>query len=227
MIQAIIFDFDGVLFDSVSLHYEATQAVLKEVGIDLSKEIFHEKYLGLPDLVVFEDLLPPIHSSPEHIRQLIRRKVDIYLSRTHHSPSLPAIPGAGDFLKKVSLQTQNLAVFSNGNRLEVTGALAKLDQGTLLPYFKYVTTIEDVRKGKPDPEGYLLSAKKLGVSPQDCLVIEDSFDGIRAAKAAGMKVIGLATSHPAEALKSHAHFVARDYEEASMSAKKRGFSWAL
>ena len=74
--------------------------------------------------------------------------------------------------------------------------------------------MDDVQHGKPHPEGYLLSAQKLNVAPQQCLVIEDSLEGIKAAKAAGMKVIGLATTYPVETLKPLVDFAAQHYTEA-------------
>ena len=214
MIKAIIFDFDGVLFESSQLHFETIQTVLTEIDIELSLSTYKEQYFGLTELALLQHILPKTHADPQTIRALIQRKIALYLDKTHHENSLPAVEGVGDFLKAVSPHISNLAIFSNGSQIEVGRTLAKLDGGSILPYFKFVTTIDDVTHGKPHPEGYLLSAQKLGIAPEHCLVIEDSLQGIRAAKAANMQVIGLATTHSPDILKPHVDFVAADYREA-------------
>lgn len=211
-IKGIIFDFDGVLFDSSFLHFEAMQILLAEHGVDLSYEIYKAKYFGLNDLVLLQKLLPPSYLlNPQLVRELLQRKIKLYLEKTRNNLSFPAVPGALNFLEKISNHISARAVFSNGSEREVNDALNKLEQGAIRPYFQFVTTIQDVTHGKPDPEGYLLSAKKLNIDPKFCLVIEDSLEGIRAAKSAGMQVIGLATTYSIEILKPHVDFAAKDY----------------
>ena len=214
MIKAIIFDFDGVLFESSHLHFETIQAVLAEIGIPLSFTTYREKYFGVTELALLQEILPQTHTDPQTIRALIQRKIALYLDKTHHQESLPAVEGLGDFLKAISMHISKRAIFSNGSRIEVGRTLAKLDGGTILPYFQFVTTLDDVTHGKPNPEGYLLSAQKLGVAPEHCLVIEDSLQGIRAAKAANMRVIGLGTTHHPDVLRPHVDFAAANYREA-------------
>jgi len=214
MIQGIIFDFDGVLFDSSVLHFEVMRNLLAEHEVDLTYENYKTKYFGVNDLVLFQKLLPPSVSDPQVIRELLRRKIKLYLEKTRHDLSFPGIPGVKNFLEKIANHISARAIFSNGSDLEVNQALNKLEQGTLRSYFQFVTTIDDVKYGKPNPEGYLLSAKKLKLEPESCLVIEDSLEGIRAAKSAGMTVIGLATTYSTEILKPHVDFAAKDYEAA-------------
>jgi beta-phosphoglucomutase len=214
MIQAVIFDFDGVLFDSSRLHFEATRTVLAERGIELSPQTYRQEYFGVHDVAMLQMILPREQADPQTIRALIQRKIELYLKQVHHQTSLPAIEGVGNFLAALSAHTPHLAIFSNGNLIEVGQTLAKLDGGTIAPYFKHVTTIDEVTEGKPHPEGYLLSAKKLGIDPAHCLVIEDSMQGIRAAKAAKMRVIGLATTHDQNTLRPHVDYAAADYRDA-------------
>ncbi len=213
-IQALIFDFDGVLFDSSRLHFEAMQIVLSELEIDLSYETYRQKYFGVNDLVIFQNLLPKIYSDPVFIRSLLQKKIKIFLEKVHHDLTIPAIPGVLDFLKNIENMIFSRAIFSNGNGLEVNSILEKLECGELKSYFQFVTTIDDVTYGKPNPEGYLLSAKKLKINPEHCLVIEDSLEGLRAGKSAGMTVIGLATTYEKKILKPHADFVAESYKDA-------------
>lgn len=215
MIKGIIFDFDGVLFDSAQLHYEASRAILAELGLLLPWDIYQEKYFGLSDPTLFLEVLQDngLPSGPQDVERLLIKKVAYYTQKTHANETLPALRGVGDFLAKASACIEHFAIFSNGSREEVSAVLSKLDGGTLRPYFKHVTTIDDVRQGKPAPEGYLKSAEKLGLAPDECLVIEDSLTGIKAAKAAGMRVVGLASTHPKSTLAPFVDYAANNYAE--------------
>lgn len=99
-------------------------------------------------------------------------------------------------IKKLS-QHYKLGLTTGAPRLEVEMVLKKLG---LEQAFDEIVTIEDYGKSKPDPEGYLLTSKKLGIKPSECMVIEDAPAGIRAAKAAGMRCIGITTTHSREEL---------------------------
>lgn len=216
LIQAVIFDFDGVLFDSERFHYETLCQILKaELGVDLSWEVFIEKYFGKDDPKIFASLLTERgqDASAERIKVLIQAKVKRYKTTLHECNALPAISGVAKFMAYLQEQSIPMALFSNGNREEVEFALLRLDGGVIKPYLQFITTIDDVQHGKPAPDGYVLSAKQLGVEPQHCLVIEDSLSGIQAGKTAGMTVVGLTTTHAPSILNAHADFVAESYQE--------------
>jgi beta-phosphoglucomutase len=197
MFEAIIFDFDGVILDSEPLHYEACCKVLKHLGIAISYEEYMEKYLGLSDKDMFPKLLQNegFNCSAAEVNAFIQQKVRAYtdIIRTHDS--LPLIVDFEQFIFKIAHKVKKIAICSGSNLKEIMAVLTKVRQGKLRAYFNTIVTADDVRLGKPSPEGYLLTAKRLNIAPERCLVIEDTPHGVKAAKAAGMQVIGLMTTY--------------------------------
>ncbi|KTD42179.1 HAD family hydrolase [Legionella parisiensis] len=197
MYDAIIFDFDGVILDSEPLHYEACCHVLKSLGITISYSEYMKKYLGFSDKDMFPRLLSNVgvHCSDKEIKQLIQQKAMAYINIIHNRDPIPLIVDFEQFIFKISLKINKIGICSGSSLAEITAVLSKVRQGKLHAYFDTIVTSEDVQTGKPSPEGYLLAAKRLKVVPGRCLVIEDTLHGVKAAKAAGMQVIGLMTSY--------------------------------
>ncbi|STX52628.1 HAD-superfamily hydrolase [Legionella busanensis] len=197
MIAAIIFDFDGVILDSEPLHYKACCQVLAPLGLALSYDDYQKNYLGLSDKDMFPQLMrdKQYSISNEDIIKLIHQKAIAYTEIILHHPTLPIIDGFPEFLTNIAKKVKKIAICSGSTKNEINSALTKIAQGKLQTYFNTIVTSEDVSHGKPSPEGYLLTAQKMNVSPKHCLVIEDTPLGIEAAKAAGMQVIGLLTSY--------------------------------
>lgn len=197
MFQAVIFDFDGVILDSEPLHYKACIPVFKSLGLELNYDEYVEKYLGLSD----KEMFPKFFSergcsySPDKIKVLISEKTARYQEIIEQCDDLPMIDSVDQYIVHVSKKISKIAICSGSTRKEIMAVLAKLKQGGLQPYFNTIVTSEDVQRGKPSPEGYLLTAERLNVPPEQCLVIEDTPHGIDAAKDAGMYVIGLLTSY--------------------------------
>lgn len=197
MFEAVIFDFDGVILDSEPIHYEACCSVLGSLGIELSYTEFMAHYLGLADKEMFPKLLQDkgFNFSTDEIKQLTQQKEKAYTYIIGSREYLPLIADFEQFIFKIAATVKNIAICSGSSRNEIAAVLAKVRQGKLQAYFNTIVTAEDVRVGKPSPEGYLLTAKRLQVSPARCLVIEDSLHGVKAAKAAGMQVIALLTTY--------------------------------
>lgn len=212
MFDGIIFDFDGVILDSEPLHYRSCHHALKKVGISLSVEEFDKKYLGLAD----KDLFPLVLShygknlSPSQTQELINDKINDYVNLISTSDDLPTISGAKEYIEIVSKENKQLAICSGSSRKEILTILNKIHDGILLSYFKTITSSDDVKQGKPSPEGYLLTAKRLNLSPSRCLVIEDSPHGVNAAKEAGMYVIALLTTY-SESQLAKADMITKDF----------------
>lgn len=218
LIPALIFDFDGVIFNSEHWHLEACNQVLKtHFGFEISHQEYFQKYAGVPDLdfafrVLSHQGLPPETLTPELFKKIMRQKTEVYKQIILDQKSLTPVPGLPEFLQKISKHTDKIGICSASRKVELLLALSKLNQGELQPYFKIITTLDDVVKGKPSPEGYLKTAGLLAVPPEKCIVIEDSPTGTAAAKAANMYVIGLLTTHSPEELKE-ANTTALDYSE--------------
>jgi HAD superfamily hydrolase (TIGR01509 family) len=207
MLRAIIFDFDGVVADSEPTHCAVFQRVLKEdAGVDLTVEDYYAHYLGYDDKGCFAAVLADRgRPAPQAlIDHLVRRKADIFLDelRTH----LVIFPGVREFVREAEPRYR-LAVASGALRHEIEFVL---EEAGIRKAFEHITSAEDVRRGKPDPEGFLhalTALNRLGrsgegpLAPADCLVVEDSLPGIKAAHAAGMKVLAVSNTHPAEDLR--------------------------
>jgi HAD superfamily hydrolase (TIGR01509 family) len=181
MIKAVIFDMDGVLIDSEPLHYEADSEVFRKLKIQVSEED-RAGFLG---------------KGPEGVLAFLKEKFNVQRSLEElisldnmlrvayfKNHSLPSMPGIPDLLVRVQNLGIPMAVASSSVRPLVEYLLEK--QG-LTGYFKCVVCGDDVPKTKPDPAIFNLAAAKLFTNPGNCLVVEDSPNGLLAAKAAGMK----------------------------------------
>lgn len=197
MFKAIIFDFDGVILDSEPIHFEACCSVLQRLGITLNYKDYVNTYLGMSDKEFFPKLLNDLNhpSSDRLLANLLGEKEDAYTDIIRRKPILPIISGVDHYIRKVAQCVDRLGICSGSTKKEISAVLAKLDGGALSAYFNTIITSEDVQEGKPSPEGYLLTAKKLAVLPNECLVIEDTPPGAMAAKNAGMFVTALLTTY--------------------------------
>ncbi len=193
MPSAIIFDMDGVLVDSYRPHLESWVRLAKENGLSLTEPEFASTF-GRTSREILREMFG-LHD-PEAIVRLDARKETIY--RDLIRGRVPAMRGLRPTLEGLREAGYLLAVGSSGPPENVRLVISEL---SLDRWFKVVITGGDVRKGKPDPEVFLLAATKLGVSPSDCVVVEDAPAGIEAAHRAGMKAIALAGTHQADSLR--------------------------
>ena len=214
MIKALIFDFNGVIVDDEPIHMRMFQQTLGQEGIAMSEKDYYRLYLGMNDRDCFTAVLKKEGRAfgKTAVNQLLRRKARLY--RTFIAKHLVFFPGARSFIRRAARQFP-LAIASGALRSEIRYILR---QGGLGRCFAVTVAAEDVRNGKPHPEGFRrahrLLNNKLGLrlKANECLVLEDSLEGIRAAEKAGMRCLALATSHPREKLK-RADKIARTYAE--------------
>lgn len=179
----IIFDCDGVLVDSETLSAEVSRRVLADLGCDLSFSEVLEEFAGSSAEVfrarVAELVGRPLGTGWEDAYS------DWYVEAFRSQ--LRAVPGIHECLEHISLPT---CVASNSGHARIRDAL---EQTQLLARFAgRIFSAEDVERGKPEPDVFLWAARSMGVDPQDCLVVEDSVFGVRAARAAGMRVLAYA-----------------------------------
>lgn len=206
MIKAVIFDMDGVLCDSEPFICEAACRMFRERhGVEALPEDFvpfvgagEDCYLGGVAEKYGVKLTMPADKNRTYAIYL-----DIIKGR------LRPLPGAREFASDCRRRGLKLAVVTSADRVKLTGNLAeiRLPEET----FDICLTGDDIRRKKPDPEGFLLAAARLGVPPAQCLVIEDAPNGIKAARAGGMRALGLTSSFNSETLKqAGADWVASD-----------------
>jgi len=195
--KCVLFDFDGVLVDSEPLHLAMFQKVLEDVGVQLNSKEYYEKYLGLDDKGVFTAVLKdygrPI--SAAFVQNMIRRKNRVFKQKAEKEAVL--LPGVKAFVKKIAAKTP-VGIVSGALRDEI---ILMLKSTGLKEYFPVIISAEDVKNGKPSPEGFLLGLKKTAayfrkkIKADETLVIEDSPWGIEAARKAGMKSLAVTNSY--------------------------------
>jgi len=189
---ALIFDFDGVLFESEQLHCEALAQTLAEIGVRVDWAEYAERYVGLSDQEIFGRLIQfhPELDDLDH-QAALDRKWRRYESLTQRG--VPPIDGVGELLARLRRDAIPTAICSGSRRSEITRLLAQAD---LSSSFEVLVSTEDVSASKPSPEGYLLALERLrmrlpSLRAGQCVVVEDSAAGLAAAGSAGMPAVAL------------------------------------
>jgi len=204
MLRAVILDFDGVITDSEILHLRAFNRVLAQYGIEITTKDYYKEYLGLTDVDCFKLLIHKglLEAEQQQIEDLVKQKNLIFEEMAKTEGQI--IKGVRDFLQMLKENNVPMAICSGAVRAEIE---LILEQARLRPFFEVIVSTEQVRKGKPHPEGFLLTLQKLNrnvtdpILPNQCIAIEDSHWGLEAAKAAGMHTIAVTNSYDAEQLK--------------------------
>ena len=183
-IEAIIFDMDGVLIDAKEWHYEALNRALGLFGYSISRFDHLVTYDGLPTKKKLE-MLTIERGLPAKLHAFINELKQIYTIEMIHTQCKPAFYHEYA-LSKLHAQGFRLAVASNSIRATVELMMAK---AALAPYLEFVLSNQDVARAKPDPEMYTTAIRRLNLRPDQCLVVEDNANGIKAAQAAGAHVM--------------------------------------
>jgi HAD superfamily hydrolase (TIGR01509 family) len=199
----IIFDWDGVIIDSSAYHEESWERLSREIKKPLTPDHFIKGY-GMKNEYIIPELLGWAKEYSE-IRKLSLRKEAIY-RQVVNEKGLSALPGVKEWLECVSKNNVPCALGSSTQRDNIRQGLAILGFEN---YFQGIVTGDDVTKGKPDPQIFLLAAETIHLPPQRCVVFEDTPVGIDAALGGGMKVIAVAGTHPLDALSKACRIVHR------------------
>ncbi len=203
--KTALFDFDGVIVDTEPIYdiFWNDAAVRYGIEIDNFAEVI--KGTTLPYI-----LQTYFAEADEALRQRVITEATTYEA---HMP-LPLMPGSLEFLRILKAEGVQIGLVTSSDMQKVSRALAMYD---LQDMFDTIVTADRITRGKPDPMCYLLAASDLQVSPADCLVFEDSYYGIQAATAAGMRVIGLSTTNPAESLQDKVYAVIPHFQQATFA----------
>jgi beta-phosphoglucomutase family hydrolase len=189
-----VFDWDGVIIDSSRQHEKSWELLAAEENRPLPPDHFKRSF-GMKNEKIIPELLRWT-SDPQEIRRLSLRKEALYREIVRAEGIAP-LAGVVGWLNRLRDASVPCAIASSTHRENITCTLGVLG---LEKFFAAIVSAEDVTHGKPDPEVFLMAARKIGVPAKRCVVFEDAHVGIEAARAAGMKVIGVATTHPAETL---------------------------
>ena len=174
---------DGVIIDSEPLHFEVEIELLEKLGGKMDKEA-HQLFVGTTDYKMWSTLKEQFNLKPP-VEDIIEMKKDMFISRIDE---IELMPNFMSLMLSLYNAGYPLAIASSNNRKVVDRIVEKFDLGV---YIKFTISGDDVSKGKPHPEVFLTAAKKMSLVPKNCLVIEDATNGVKAAKASGMKCVGL------------------------------------
>ncbi len=199
MLQAVLFDFNGVLVDDEALHLAGFNAALAPRGIVISPEAYDARYIGFDDRGAFTAMLADHGEAPSaaSVAALIAAKSVVYADLA--ARSLRVFDGAAA-LVRAAAEVAPVAIVSGALRGEIDVALALMGVAGCV---RTIVAAEDVAACKPDPEGYRLGLARLAgdLDAARCVALEDSVAGIAAARGAGLAVVGVAHSHPAAMLR--------------------------
>lgn len=218
MLRAVIFDFNGIIVDDEPIHFELFQKVLAEEGIELTNDAYYARYLGFDDRGAFS------FGYREHDRplsqlklaELIARKAVYYQEAIRNHVAI--FPGVKKLVADLA-QSLPLAVASGALRNEIETILTTAN---LIHHFKVVVSAEDVERGKPEPDIFLQALAALNahddnpIQANQCVVIEDSKEGIKGARRAGMKCLAVTNSHAAELL-GEANLIVKSLDEVGLA----------
>lgn len=192
--EAVIFDMDGVLVDSEPVHFATTNVVLARRGASLERD-FYDRRLGLPEVEFFADVVRHLGLA-DAPRELAAERVRESLAALAQADLLP-MDGALECLLLLRADGRRLALASSATRAQVSLVADKLGLRGVL---SALVSVEDVARGKPEPDLFLEAARRLGCDPGACLVVEDAVAGVVAARAAGMAAVALpAPGHSGQA----------------------------
>jgi beta-phosphoglucomutase len=203
MLKAVIFDFDGIIVDTEPIHFQAFQRVLQPLELGYSWDEYLEKYIGFDDRDAFREAFASggklLHDG--RLSELISLKAEVFESIVRQG--VQPYPGVIELIESLSGSIP-LALCSGALQRDIVPIL---EQFGLQSSFDAIVTAENVKASKPDPESYILTLQRLGevyhsttILPQECIAIEDTPAGITSASAAGMNVLAVTNSYPAERL---------------------------
>lgn len=200
--KAALFDLDGVVFDTEPQYTIFWGAQCRE---------FHPEHPGLEHEIKGQTLVQIYDAwfsgELQEKQAVITERLNLYEQQMDYI----YVPGFEDYVKKLRAQGVKTAVVTSSNRIKMEAVYQRHPEFKGL--FDAILTSEDFERSKPDPDCYLKAANRLGASVKDSVVFEDSFNGLKSGRAAGMYVVGLATTNPAEAISPYADKVVKDYHE--------------
>lgn len=205
--KAILFDMNGVLVDDERLQEESFRRTLLQLNIPLTSEDYIRYFIGKTDRKGFEDYFQVLNLAHD-IDSLVAEKGREYQKLA--SSGIEGYSGVKEFIEAATEHGLSLAVVTSSMKNEAISVLAGLG---LTHYFKSIVAADDVKDGKPDPEGYLQGAASLSVNPSECIVIEDAPSGLKAAGSAGMFSIAVLNTHEADKL-SDANIITKELSAA-------------
>jgi beta-phosphoglucomutase len=211
MIEAIIFDMDGTLVDTEPFNTEIERRQFRLNKVVISEES-HQKYLGVASDAMWKEIAEQ-HKLLIPVEELIEQNHLESIRYFTEIEKIPVMPGLVDLLEKLQAKKYPMAIASSSTP-EIIDLI--LNKTNLRKYFQVIVSAEQAGKSKPEPDVFLLAAQKLGIQPANCLVVEDSENGIKAAQAAGMICVAYQGADSDPQKQKEADAVIRNYAQLEM-----------
>lgn len=215
MLKAVIFDMDGVIIDSEPLHYDFEQTLFSKLNISVEKD-YHNSFVGTTSHYMWNKLKDKYQLS-QSIEELVSESRTSFMTFLKKLEKIEAIQGVTSLIQELHHNDIKLAIASSSPLDMISFIVTTLN---LDEYFSILVTGDNVERSKPNPDIFLLAAEKLSVSPNECIVIEDSGNGVKAAKAAGMKCIGYKNPNSGNQDISIADIIIDNYASLSLATFK-------
>ena len=183
--RAVLWDMDGTLIDSEELHWISWRDTMANEGITITREEFLASFGQRNDSIIPRWL--GAAATPERIERISEAKEELYRQMVRRDGVSPE-PGVTTWLRRLHNEGWQQAIASAAPRANIDAILEALSATQV---FQGIVSAEDVHRGKPDPEVFLVAASRVGVPPDRCIVVEDAVPGIQGARSAGMKSIGV------------------------------------
>jgi beta-phosphoglucomutase len=190
MIEAVIFDLDGVLVSTDEYHYRSWVKIAAEEGFDFFDHKFNDQFRGVARMECVEILIKASGRdySPAQKQEIADRKNGYFAESLSSVTPEELLPGALAMLQELRKRGIKIAVASNSRNAKTIIRQTKIEH-----LLDIIVDGYEIEKSKPDPEPFLLAATRIGVAPAHCIVVEDAVTGVEAARRAGMKALGIGT----------------------------------
>jgi beta-phosphoglucomutase len=198
MLNAVIFDFDGIIVDSEPMHFRAFNTILEPLGLGFSWEDYCSLYIGYDDRDAFREAFQAHgkKTCAQDLKKMIAEKAKVFQQLVDDGEARP-LPGAIELIESIPVRLP-IALCSGALREDIDPIIGNLG---IAKAFSVIVTAEDTKKSKPDPAPYRMTCEKLGLKdPSTAIAIEDTPLGIVSAKRAGLKVLAVTNSYDREYL---------------------------
>ena len=224
-LKAVFLDFSGVIVDDEEIDRELIATILLDENLRADDDEYTRFCRGRSDRACLKDILANRGRilSDEYLDLLLKTKAENYRQKVAQLSGLPVAPHLVEFLTQLKEQQIAVGIVTGATRSAVEYILEKI---ALSQYFDLIVAGDDLLESKPEPEPYLLAARKLNLQPSECLAIEDNPIGIEAAKRAQILVVGISYIYPLHMLQRQANWTVDDVLEIELDRVDRVLSQA-
>lgn len=206
MINTVIFDMDGVIVNTEPIHELSFKKHFKNIGLNISQEEY-ETFRGLSTKNLYQNLKQK-YGLKQGIEELVQQKRDIFNKIFQEDEELDLLPGVRNLIEDLYRNNFQVILATSSARVTLTKVL---DRFRLFPYFKHIVSGEDFPKSKPDPAIFLEAVRLSGQPKENCIVIEDSTNGVIAANKAGILCVGYQSDASGNQDLSTANLIINDF----------------